>query len=172
MAMFMSARCAFSATRQLMDRSEDDETPAKARKIAIAKFDTLRKKYPSGRFDADALGWLGALAFDSKDYLKALEYYIGQAESPGHPETLMSAIYNCEKTLGRLAPKPGDDLIGFDLSFLHRLERNKHAALVLCCIASRECDHSQHVLVLRDDAHVLLHLLLHGGEGNVLVGLN
>ena len=109
MAMFMSARCAFSATRRLMDNSEDDETLAKARKTAIAKFETLRKKYPRGRFDADALGWLGALAFDSADYFKALEYYIAQAESPGHPETLMSAIYNCEKTLGHLAPKPGGE---------------------------------------------------------------
>jgi TolA-binding protein len=109
MAMFMSARCAFSATRKLMDRSEDDETLAKARKTAIAKFEALRKKYPHGRFDADALGWLGAIAFDSTDYLKALEYYIAQAETPGHPETLMSAIYNCEKTLGRLAPKLGGD---------------------------------------------------------------
>jgi TolA-binding protein len=109
MAMFMTARCAFSATRKLMDKSEDDETLAKARKTAIAKFEALRKQYPHGRFDADALGWLGAIAFDSNEYLKALEYYIAQAETPGHPETLMSAIYNCEKTLGRLAPKPGGD---------------------------------------------------------------
>jgi TolA-binding protein len=109
MAMFMSARCAFSATRQLMDRSEDDETLLNARQIAIARFEALRKKYPHGRFDADALGWLGALAFDSQDYRKALEYYMAQAETPGHPETLMSAIYNCEKTLGHLAPKPGGD---------------------------------------------------------------
>jgi TolA-binding protein len=108
MAMFMSARCAFSATRRLQEKAEDDATLAEARKIAIARFETLRKRYPHGRFDADALGWLGALAFDSKDYLKALEYYIAQAETPGHPETLMSAI-NCEKTLGHLAPKPGSD---------------------------------------------------------------
>ena len=109
MAMFMSARCAFSATRRLEEASENEETLANARKIAIARFDSLRKRYPHGRFDADALGWLGALAFDSKDYLKALDYYIAQAETPGHPETLMSAIYNCEKTLAHLAPKPGGD---------------------------------------------------------------
>jgi TolA-binding protein len=109
MAMFMSARCAFSATRKLQESSENEETLANARKVAIAKFEALRKKYPRGRFDADALGWLGALAYDSKDYLKALDYYIAQAETPGHPETLMSAIYNCEKTLGHLAPKPGGD---------------------------------------------------------------
>jgi outer membrane protein assembly factor BamD (BamD/ComL family) len=112
-AMFMSARCAFSATRANIDQGSDDSTPdpklVKLRKTAIAKFDALRKKYPRGRFDADALGWLGALAFDSRDYLKALDYYIAQAESPGHPETLMSAIYNCEKTLAHLAPKPGGD---------------------------------------------------------------
>src|SRR5437762_8863863 len=109
MAMFMSARCAFSATRRSEGTTEDEETLANARKIAMGKFETLRKRYPHGRFDADALGWLGALAYDSNDYLKALDYYIAQAETPGHPETLMSAIYNCEKALGHLAPKPGGD---------------------------------------------------------------
>ncbi|MGA7273555.1 MAG: hypothetical protein WBX14_01800, partial [Candidatus Udaeobacter sp.] len=109
MAMFMSARCAFSAARKLQEAAENEETLANARKIAIGKFETLRKRYPRGRFDADALGWLGALAYDSNDYLKALDYYIAQAETPGHPETLMSAIYNCEKTLAHLAPKPGGD---------------------------------------------------------------
>ncbi len=112
-AMFMSARCAFSATRNPSDQSSEESAKdpelIKARKAAIAKFEALRKKYPRGRFDADALGWLGAIAFDSQDYLKALDYYIAQAESPGHPETLMSAIYNCEKTLAHLAPKPGGD---------------------------------------------------------------
>src|SRR5262249_19587221 len=97
-AMFMSARCAFSATRAVSDDSRDEPNPelVKLRKTAIAKFEALRKKYQHGRFDADALGWLGAIAFDSRDYLKALDYYIAQAESPGHPETLMSAIYNTE----------------------------------------------------------------------------
>ena len=113
MAMFMSARCAFSATRTIAGESTEesvkDSALAKARKTAIAKFEALRKKYPHGRFDADALGWLGALAFDSNDHLKALDYYIAQAETPGHPETLMSAVYNCEKALGHLAPKPGGD---------------------------------------------------------------
>src|SRR6266436_2051455 len=113
MAMFMSARCAFSATRTMADESTEESVKepalATARKNAIAKFETLRKRYSRGRFDADALGWLGAVAFDSNEYLKALDYYIAQAETPGHPETLMSAIYNCEKTLGHLAPKPGGD---------------------------------------------------------------
>ena len=66
MAMFMSARCAFSATRKLQEAAENEETLANARKIAIGKFEALRKRYPHGRFDADALGWLGALALRFK----------------------------------------------------------------------------------------------------------
>jgi TolA-binding protein len=69
-------------------------------------FEHYRKQYPKGRFEADALGWLGALAFDGEDYLKALEYYIAQAETPGHPETIKSAAFMCEKCLVRVAEKP------------------------------------------------------------------
>jgi outer membrane protein assembly factor BamD (BamD/ComL family) len=49
---------------------------------------------------------LGALAFDGGNYLKALEYYIAQAETPGHPETLKSAVFMCEECLVRIAAKP------------------------------------------------------------------
>ena len=136
MAMFMSARCAFSATRKLQEAAENEETLANARKVAIARFEALRKRYPRGRFDADALGWLGALAYDSNDYLKALDYYIAQAETPGHPETLMSAIYNCEKALGHLAPKPGGDA-AFALIARHPRIAMAFAYLVL---ASPEAD--------------------------------
>ena len=140
MAMFMSARCAFSATRTIAGESTEesvkDPALAKARKTAIAKFEALRKKYPRGRFDADALGWLGALAYDSNDYLKALDYYIAQAETPGHPETLMSAVYNCEKALGHLAPKSGGDS-AFALIARHPRIAMAFAYLVL---ASPEAD--------------------------------
>src|SRR5947207_1017081 len=110
-ALFMQARCAFSASRRGID-SQDERTDkqardrAPAREKAVAKFERYRKQYPRGRFEADALGWLGALAFDSGDYLKALEYYIGQAETPGHPETIKSAVFMCEKCLVRVAEKP------------------------------------------------------------------
>jgi TolA-binding protein len=110
-ALFMVARCAFSESRQGMDYY-DEPTLEKARELALARkkaaeiFDRYRKQYPKGRFEADALGWLGALAFDSRDYLKALEYYIAQAETPGHPETIKSSVYMCEKCLVRVAEKP------------------------------------------------------------------
>ena len=110
-ALFMQARCAFSASRRGID-SQDERTDkqardrAPAREKAVAMFERYRKQYPRGRFEADALGWLGALAFDSGDYLKALEYYIGQAETPGHPETIKPAVFMCEKCLVRVAEKP------------------------------------------------------------------
>lgn len=114
MAMFMSARCAFSASRKLASDFPNAAEPeskeaAAARSNAVGKFEALRKRYPRGRFDADALGWLGALACDARDYLKALDFYIAQANTPNHPETLRSAIYNCEKALAHVAPKPGGD---------------------------------------------------------------
>lgn len=110
-ALFMQARCAFSESRRGID-SQDDRTEeatgerAPARKKAAEMFERYRKQYPKGRFEADALGWLGALAFDSEDYLKALEYYIAQAETPGHPETIKSAVFMCEKCLVRVAEQP------------------------------------------------------------------
>ena len=110
-ALFMQARCAFSESRrgiEAMDQRTEEETRehAPARKKAAEMFERYRKQYPKGRFEADALGWLGALAFDSEDYLKALDYYIAQAETPGHPETIKSAAFMCEKCLVRVAEKP------------------------------------------------------------------
>jgi TolA-binding protein len=122
-ALFMQARCAFSESRRGVEsRDERTEEEAKerepARKKAAEMFERYRKQYPRGRFDADALGWLGALAFDSENYLKALEYYIAQAETPGHPETVKSAAFMCEKCLVRVAEKT-DSAAAFSLIARH-----------------------------------------------------
>ncbi|HYJ07073.1 MAG TPA: outer membrane protein assembly factor BamD, partial [Chthoniobacterales bacterium] len=122
-ALFMVARCAFAESRRGID-SQDQRTEeearerAPARKKAAEMFERYRKQYPRGRFEADALGWLGALAFDSENYLKALEYYIAQAETPGHPETIKSAVYMSEKCLVRVAEKP-DSTAAFALIARH-----------------------------------------------------
>jgi TolA-binding protein len=122
-ALFMQARCAFSESRRGIEsqdeRTEEQATErAPARKKAAEMFERYRKQYPRGRFEADALGWLGALAFDSENYLKALEYYIAQAETPGHPETIKSAAFMCEKCLVRVAEKP-DSAAAFSLIARH-----------------------------------------------------
>lgn len=122
-ALFMVARCAFAESRRGID-SQDERTEeearerAPARKKAAEMFERYRKQYPHGRFEADALGWLGALAFDSENYLQALEYYIDQAETPGHPETIKSAVYMSEKCLVRVAEKP-DSTAAFGLIARH-----------------------------------------------------
>ncbi len=118
----MQARCAFSASRSGIDwydrTDEQMKERAPARKRAAEMFERYRKQYPHGRFEADALGWLGALAFDGENYLKALEYYIAQAETPGHPETIKSAVFMCEKCLVRVAEKP-DSAAAFALIARH-----------------------------------------------------
>ncbi len=123
LALFMQARCAFSASRAENPAPDD-------RKKAIALFEAYLKKYPQGVYKADALGWLGALAFDGENYLKALEYYIAQAEVPGHPETLPTAIYNCERALARVAPNPNASA-AFDLVARHPRVAMAFAYLVL-----------------------------------------
>ena len=110
-AQFLLARCSFFDSRQGRDddasgNAEDERKRAKLRLDAQVLFERFRTAYPHGRFDADALGWLGALAFDGGNYLKALDYYIAQAETPGHPETLKSAVFMCEECLVRIAAKP------------------------------------------------------------------
>jgi outer membrane protein assembly factor BamD (BamD/ComL family) len=122
-ALFMQARCAFSESRRGIE-SQDERTEEQAnerspaRKKAAEMFERYRKQYPHGRFEADALGWLGALAFDGENYFKALEYYIAQAETPGHPETIKSAAFMCEKCLVRVAEKT-DSTAAFALIARH-----------------------------------------------------
>ncbi len=108
-ALFMDARCAFSESRKGVD--DFDPAPPDAERLGAQKraadlFERYRKQYPKGPFVADALGWLGALMFDAGKYLDALDCYIAQAETPGHPETLKSAIFMCERSLASVAAKP------------------------------------------------------------------
>ena len=109
---FSWMRCAFSETRKNVNDGEESPPDAEtisARKRATELFERYRKQYPHGRFVADALGWLGALAFDAGSYLDALDCYIAQAETPGHPETLKSAIFMCERSLAAVAATPDGD---------------------------------------------------------------
>ncbi|MBA3962746.1 MAG: tetratricopeptide repeat protein [Chthoniobacterales bacterium] len=109
-AFFMEARCAFAKSREGVEDQDDlAVSPAgmsPPQKEAGELFQSYLKRYPHGSFVADSLGWLGALSFDAKDYLRALDLYIAQAETRGHPETLKSAIFMCERSLAEVAAKP------------------------------------------------------------------
>ena len=111
-ARFMLARLRFAVFRDAFNDSTNygRETDEKAKqKIAAdgerarASFEDYLHQYPAGRFVPDASGWLGAIAYDQGDYLGALEFYLRQADTPGHPEVLKSAGFMCERCLSRLS---------------------------------------------------------------------
>ncbi len=102
-AQFMLARCDLSTSRN-MDYSTPPEKVQEARAKAKEEFLAFRRKYPDGRLDADALGWLGGIEFQDGDPLDALQCFISQAEDEKHPEIHKSAVFMCENTLANLEP--------------------------------------------------------------------
>jgi TolA-binding protein len=116
-ARFMIARCLLSQSRDVSDdkdaapgfsyRSKTDERAEAAR-----AFEDYVTRYPKGRFVGDALGWLGAAAYDAQDYPRALGYYLQQLELPDHPEFAQPASDMCEKVLSHLASAPDDAAFG------------------------------------------------------------
>jgi TolA-binding protein len=105
-ALFMDGRCQVSRARTYSEQDADIRQAAENRPRAQELFERYLKQYPNGRFAGDAIGWLGALAYDSGQYLLALQYYLRQTELPGHPELLRPALTMCEKILVRIASNP------------------------------------------------------------------
>jgi TolA-binding protein len=121
-ALFLSARCAFRASRDnpwngpSMDAApptDKEKTDDQMRKQkfddAEALFHQYLKTYPHGRFAADAYGWLGALDLGCDDNAAALDDYIQQVETPGHPEVAKSALFMCQDVLS--GAKAGDEAL-------------------------------------------------------------
>jgi TolA-binding protein len=113
-ALFMSGRCLLSLSReqgsyygQSPEEIQQTQSLAKAKHTeSIAKFRHYLEKYPKGRFIADAYGWLGAL----EEGVTALDDYIRQVETPGHPEVLKSGLFMIQKCLDDLpADAPSTD---------------------------------------------------------------
>ena len=105
-ALFMDGRCQVSRSRTYSEQETDVQRAAANRPRAEELFERYLHQYPNGRFAGDALGWLGAIAYDNGQYLVALEYYLRQTEIPAHPELLPGALTMCEKVLVRIASKP------------------------------------------------------------------
>ena len=105
-ARFLIARCALSATRSDAQRSEEQQ--AKEMSDAIAAFNDYIKRYPKGRYIADAHGWIGALLWHEKP-AEALEHYIAQLEDTDHPECRKSAAHMLEKVLATVVGNPEGD---------------------------------------------------------------
>ena len=107
-ALFMALRGAIWKTRKEQYTQNDRQLNEAERTKAKKLFDQYFAKYPHGRFYGDALGWLGALAFDGSDYATALRCYAQQLELTDHPELFPAAADMVEKTLARLAADPRD----------------------------------------------------------------
>jgi outer membrane protein assembly factor BamD (BamD/ComL family) len=105
-ALFMDGRCQLSRARTYSEQEADVQRAAANRPRAQELFNRYLQKYPNGRFAGDAIGWLGAIAYDSGQYLTALQYFLRQTELSAHPELLRPALTMCEKILVRIASKP------------------------------------------------------------------
>ena len=112
-AAFMSARCALSQSRVADDYQNNAPGYGYAvkegpRLEAQKRLQSFLDTYPQSRFAGDAIGWLGAAAYDAHDYVKALTFYLRQCEVPGHPEYLRSASEMVAKCLSWLISAPDD----------------------------------------------------------------
>jgi len=105
-ALFMDGRCQLSRARTYSSEEADIQRAAANRPRAQALLERYLQQYPNGRFAGDAVGWLGAIAYDNGQYLTALQYYLRQTELPAHPELLRPALTMGAKILVRIASKP------------------------------------------------------------------
>ena len=72
----------------------------------------------------------------------------------------------------QFAAQPANHLVGADLPFSERLQGDEHAALVRRSVAAGKAHNGFDRRVFHDDADELRHLVLHGGERNILGGLH
>ncbi|SDU23541.1 hypothetical protein SAMN05444156_2770 [Verrucomicrobium sp. GAS474] len=100
-ALFMKARCHFSQT-VYGDRLTLQVKEAK-RAETEALFKRYLKAYPKGRYRADALGWLGGLAYEFRHCSEAVGYFLHQTEDRDHPEDFAPAVTMIEKSLVRMS---------------------------------------------------------------------
>jgi outer membrane protein assembly factor BamD (BamD/ComL family) len=112
-AQFMIARCLLSQSRKTGENAAaapgfNYESKPEELAAAAQAFETYLARYPKGVFAGDALGWLGAAAYDARDYVKAIRHYLAQIELPGHPEFIEPASDMCEKILSHIASAPDD----------------------------------------------------------------
>ena len=112
-AQFMLARCLLSQSRKTGENAAappgfNYESKPEELAAAAQAFETYLARYPNGVFAGDALGWLGAAAYDARDYVKAIRHYLAQIELPGHPEFIEPASDMCEKILSHIASTPDD----------------------------------------------------------------
>ncbi len=106
-AVLMLARVKFDEwkqTRQNWQRDEPKET--RLEDEAREAFERYSKLYPKGRFAADAIGWEAGMARENGYLSVAMENFLLQAQTSGHPEVRRRAFQQIEWLLRDLAKNP------------------------------------------------------------------
>ncbi len=106
-ARFVLARCHTDQTRVPYFNARENVDLIQRAKAAMLDY---LKRYPEGRFAADARGWMGGLEYLRRDYIKALAWFLDQLQDRKHPEQTRSASAMIERVLAGLlvAPDAGE----------------------------------------------------------------
>ncbi|WP_395739035.1 tol-pal system YbgF family protein [Prosthecobacter sp.] len=106
-AVLMLARMKFDEWKQERQNWQRDET--KVRRMeneAEEGFENYLKRYPKGRFTADAIGWQGGIMRERGYLGGAMEKFLLQAQTPGHPEIRRRAFQQIEWLLRDFIERP------------------------------------------------------------------
>lgn len=106
-AMLMLARMKFDEWKQARHDLQQEETKLRGmEQEAEEGFENYLKLYPKGRFAADAIGWQGGIRRERGYPGAAMEMFLLQAKTPGHPEVRRRAFQQIEWLLRDLMVHP------------------------------------------------------------------
>lgn len=106
-AMLMLARMKFDEWKQEREAWPHEETKvSRLENEAEEGFENYLKLYPKGRFAVDAIGWQGGMRRERGYPGAAMEMFLLQAQTPGHPEVRRRAFQQIEWLLRDLMEHP------------------------------------------------------------------
>lgn len=108
-AMLMLVRVKFDEWKQSRQPGSWDRDTAAERRLEDAARQAIERyhqRYPQGRFTADVIGWEAGMALENGYLGGAMEGFLRQAQTPGHPEIRRRAFQQIEWLLHDLAEHP------------------------------------------------------------------
>lgn len=105
-ARFMLGRCMLQAARRDVRKNpkEDffNQQVAELLNLAGVRFEDYLDHYSNGRFVPDAHGWLGAVAADREEWLKAVLHQVDRLNARPSREVLRSVLRECDWLVAKL----------------------------------------------------------------------
>ncbi|WP_395750502.1 hypothetical protein [Prosthecobacter sp.] len=109
-AMLMLVRVKFDEWKQSRQPWSPDRDTAAERRLEEAVRDAIARynqRYPQGRFAADVIGWEAGMARENGYLGAAMEGFLQQAQTAGHPEIRRRAFQQIEWLLRDFVEHPG-----------------------------------------------------------------